>query len=156
MNIDVKRKIRILTVVFLLIYMVVLAYVCFFSERYGRVVSDTHHYNLRPFREIFRFYIYRELIGFKAFIINLFGNILAFMPFGFMIPILWQGRHKILDAVLSTFLLSLGVEVIQFVFKVGSFDVDDLILNTFGGFLGVLIYQTANAIRRKIFGKAGL
>ena len=156
MNIDMKRKIRVVTIVLMLIYMMVLAYVCFFSERYGRVVSDTHHYNLQPFREISRFYIYRELIGVKAFIINLFFNILAFVPFGFMVSILWQGRHQVIDAVFCTFLLSLVVEVIQFVFKVGSFDVDDLILNTCGGFLGVIIYQTVNVIRRKIFGKAGL
>ena len=52
--------------ILLVCYIAVLAYVCFFSERYGRTVSDTYHYNLMPFREISRFYTYREIIGFRG------------------------------------------------------------------------------------------
>ena len=37
--------------------------------------------------------------------------------------------------------LSLLVELLQLVFKVGSFDVDDLLLNTIGGLLGYLVYK---------------
>ena len=42
-----------------------------------------------------------------------------------------------------SFELSLLVEVLQLVTKVGSFDVDDLLLNTVGGILGFLIYKLA-------------
>ena len=38
------------------------------------------------------------------------------------------------------FEFSLGVEVMQLLFKVGCFDVDDVFLNTVGGVLGFLIY----------------
>ena len=40
--------------------------------------------------------------------------------------------------VLYSFELSLLVELLQLVFKVGSFDVDDLLLNTIGGLLGYI------------------
>jgi len=44
------------------------------------------------------------------------------------------------------------VETIQLVWKVGSFDVDDLILNTLGGVIGYLLFWICNKIRRKIYG----
>ncbi len=148
-----KRKIQWGTVVFLVLYLVVLVYVCFLSETYGRAEMKTiYHYNLVPFREIIRFFTYRELIGMKAFFENLFGNILVFVPFGFMMPILNKGCRKTGKIILLTFLLSLIVENIQLVIRVGSFDVDDLILNTLGGAIGIGIFHGINWIRRRWFG----
>ena len=84
-----KKKIQWGTVVFLILYLVVLVYVCLLSEVYGRTeMQNIYHYNLIPFREIMRFYTYRELVGMEAFVLNLFGNVIAFVPFGFMMPIL--------------------------------------------------------------------
>ena len=40
-----------------------------------------------------------------------------------------------------TFVFSLFVETIQLVTQTGTFDVDDLILNTFGGFLAAVMYK---------------
>ena len=156
MSIQFKKKIRLAAAVLMVGYIAVLAYVCFFSERYGRTVSDTYHYNLQPFREISRFYTYREIIGFRGFVINLFGNILAFMPWGFMVPVIVKGLHKFWCTVAATFFLSLCIETVQLVTKVGSFDVDDLILNTIGGMAGFLVYLVANTIRRHTFGKTNL
>ena len=150
-----KRKIQWGTVVFLCIYLLVLAYVCFLSEDYGRTeLQNTYHYNFIPFHEIIRFYTYREDVGMKAFILNMFGNIFAFMPFGFMIPILKQKyREHMRGVAAQTFLLSLTIECIQLISRVGSFDVDDLILNTFGGILGFGCFWFMNHIRRCSFGK---
>lgn len=79
-----------------MIYLLILAYVCFWSEDYGRTaMQNTYHYNLIPFKEIMRFYTYRELVGFKAFLLNLFGNVLAFLPFGMMIPIVSREKPEI-------------------------------------------------------------
>ncbi len=149
-----KRKIQWWTVVFLVIYLVVLAYVCFWSEAYGRtVLQKTYHYNLIPFREIIRFYTYRELVGVKAFVLNLFGNVFAFLPFGFMVPIInWRYRRVEKVAGISLY-LSLMVECIQLITRVGSFDVDDLILNTMGGIIGFCVFYLMNQIRRLWFGQ---
>lgn len=87
-----------------------------------------------------RFYRYRYILGNKAFFINVFGNVIAFMPMGFFQPLLakrlWRGAF----VVLNCFIVSLFVETIQLIFKIGCFDVDDLLLNTLGGLLGVIIY----------------
>ena len=49
------------------------------------------------------------------------------------------------------------VQTIQLVFKVGSFDVDDLFLNTIGGILGFLLYKIVQKIRirRKLRARKG-
>ena len=44
--------------------------------------------------------------------------------------------------------LSLCVEVLQLLTRVGSFDVDDIFLNTIGGVLGFVLFIISNLIRR--------
>ncbi len=72
--------------------------------------------------------------------INIVGNIVVFMPFGFFIPGLEKRKlGSFLNFLKITgfgFLFSLTVETAQLVSKVGCFDVDDLILNTVGVALG--------------------
>ncbi len=87
-----------------------------------------------------RFYRYRHILGNKAFFINVFGNVIAFMPMGFLQPFLSDKQLRGGLIVLNCFIVSLLVETIQLVFKIGCFDVDDLLLNTLGGLLGVILY----------------
>ena len=51
---------------------------------------------------------------------------------------------------LVCFECSLVIEVIQLTFKIGSFDVDDLLLNTVGGILGCITYYVWMAVWRRI------
>lgn len=127
--------------VLFLIYLAGLCYFLFFAENYGRILGQEHYrYNLVPFKEIERFWIYRQELGVHSFF-NLAGNILGFMPAGFFIPMLWEERKGFLFTVSVTFQMSLTVEVLQLLFRVGSFDVDDLILNTLGGMLGYFLLK---------------
>ena len=116
-------------------------------------MQNTYRYNLVPFKEIMRFYTYRELVGIQAFLLNLFGNVLAFIPFGVMVPIVSRKNRRFFRVLGLTFLLSLFIECIQLIFKVGSFDVDDLILNTVGGIIGYIVFWLMNQIRRQWFVK---
>ena len=72
-------------------------------------------------------------------IMNLFGNVLIFMPFGFFLPMASRFR-SIFATIFWSFMLSLAVEMFQFITKVGSFDVDDLLLNTLGGIIGHIFF----------------
>ena len=54
---------------------------------------------------------------------------------------LWEEKKGFLFTVSVTFQMSLTVEVLQLLFRVGSFDVDDLILNTLGGILGYFLLK---------------
>lgn len=136
----IKQHKRILTVLYVL-YLGLLFYFLFLSEGFGRTgYVREYRYNLQPFREIVRFYRYRYILGNKAFFVNVFGNVIAFMPMGFFQPLLSNKKLRGLLVVLNCFIVSLLVETIQLVFKIGCFDVDDLFLNTLGGMLGVLLY----------------
>ena len=95
-----------------------------------------YRYNLVPFKEIKRFIIYYRQIGINAVILNLAGNVVAFMPFGFFLPLVSEHKIKFFKVFITAFSLSLSIELIQLISKVGSCDVDDLILNTLGGLLG--------------------
>ena len=136
-------KNKFFAILLFLLYFAVLFYFLFFSEKLGRTyVERDYHYNLIPFFEINRFIEHYEILGFKAVALNIIGNIVAFMPFGFFIPFFSNRCRYFLNTVFYTFELSLCVELIQLITKVGSFDVDDLLLNTIGGALGFLVYHT--------------
>lgn len=125
--------------VLFLIYLAGLCYFLFFAENYGRVIGqENYRYNLVPFREIERFWKYRGELGIHS-LYNLAGNILGFVPAGFFIPMLWRNKRGFLFTVCVTFQMSLLVEILQLIYRVGSFDVDDLLLNTLGGVLGYLL-----------------
>ena len=125
-----------------IVYMVFLMYFLFFAEIMGRTYIDRdYHYNLTPFRELRRFIVYRRTLGWFAVLSNLLGNVLAFVPFGMILPMLTPKCRNFFHIVLLGFDFSLFVETIQLISKVGSFDVDDLILNTLGAALGYLVYR---------------
>lgn len=155
-----KRLISNMLTVCFICYMILLIYFLFFSEEYGRdEVYTTYQYNLKLFHELRRYLAYKDQIGNIFFLINVVGNVVAFMPFGFLVPVLYREQRReathnghyfrsFLFVTMLGFLLSLGVETIQLITKVGCFDVDDLMLNTLGVVLGYLIYY----ISKKIIG----
>ena len=73
--------------------------------------------------------------------IDIVGNILAFMPLGFFSPILFRRKRYFIIVVFISGFVSLTVEILQYSLVVGNFDVDDIILNTLGGFIGYIIFR---------------
>ena len=136
-----KKQIRLLCRVLFALYIAGLVYFLFFAEMLDRTgIERSYRYNLIPFREIRRFIVYADLLGPMAVISNLFGNIVIFMPFGFLVPILGRKKRNFWFTSLLSFALSLTVECIQLVTRTGCFGVDDIFLNTIGGMLGYLVY----------------
>ena len=123
-----------------LLYIVFLFWFLLFSDWYGRGGEmREYHYNLELFREIRRFWTYREQLGFLAFA-NLAGNVLIFVPFGFFMPMASRSWNRsFFLTVFYSFGISFFVEVFQLLTKVGSFDVDDMLLNTAGGLCGYIL-----------------
>ncbi len=142
-----KRNILVSRCIFS-IYLILVVYVMFFAENFGRVSgSEEYRYNITPFVEINRFMtlILNDLSNYKAWL-NLAGNVVAFVPFGLFFPMLRNKHTGIINTVILTFVFSSMIEIIQLYTKIGVFDVDDIILNTLGGFVGYLIYITGRAI----------
>lgn len=135
-----KKIVRVLSWFVFAIYLVALVYFLFFCEKMGRVPSGEYKYSLVPFREIKRCIVHWRAMGFSYAALNLVGNVLCFVPFGFVLPIMSNRHRGALKITFLSFLASLLVELIQLVSKVGSCDVDDIFLNTLGGFLGYMAF----------------
>ncbi|MDW2796872.1 VanZ family protein [Clostridium boliviensis] len=135
--------------VIFIIYLIFLTYFLFFSDYFGRGghIREDYAYNLVPFKEIRRFIVYRHVVGFWSFLLNIVGNIAGFMPFGFFLPVISRRSRRFFNTMLLSLLFSLCIETTQLIFKVGSFDVDDMILNSLGGMLGYLLYKIIQHIR---------
>ena len=87
---ETKKKVRILGAVLFFLYLLALTYFLFFAEGYGRSVEGRMYaYNLQPFREIKRFWVHREMLGTFAVFCNLAGNVIGFIPFGMILPVIW-------------------------------------------------------------------
>lgn len=133
--------------VLLIVYLSLLTYFLFFAEEMGRTPGNrAYSYNLVLFKEIRRFLVYRELLGYKAVMLNVVGNVVAFMPFGFIVPEVWNRLNRWYTITLLGFLFSLCIELTQLVSRVGSFDVDDLFLNTVGALLGYFAFVVAKGV----------
>lgn len=99
--------------------------------------------NFIPFKEIFRY-----KYGTELFFRQIIGNILLFVPFGYFVSRHCKIKNLFSIAVMSC--ISSGViECVQH-FIGRCFDVDDIILNTFGAIIGFLIYVGLKAIKNHL------
>ena len=138
---------KLLLIIILCLYLAVLTKLILF--KYIALTEIIHHFNFTydeyhwrsnnfvPFKTIF-FYLYIADVNLNIRIENLAGNVIGFIPFGFILPLLMKKFQRLSAVILGTFCLSLTFEILQLLFEFGSFDVDDLILNTFGGMLGYI------------------
>lgn len=104
---------------------------------------ESYSNNFIPFKEIMR-YETTSILFYR----NVIGNIVIFLPFGYLITdmiIDKVGKCNILITTIITLLTSLTIETIQ-MFIGRSFDVDDIILNFIGGIIGYILYKLAHKI----------
>ncbi len=144
-----RSGIRSAAFVLFLMYLGLLTYFTIFSEALGRTDGGEYRYNTVPFHEIARYVKYREQIGWYGFFLNTFGNVLAFLPLGFFLPYVRRKEYTLLQMMLAGALCSYTIELIQLVTRTGSFDVDDILLNTCGAVLGWLMFLSLRRFWRK-------
>ena len=99
--------------------------------------------NLVPFRTIGRYidrlYNSAGKLNHQA-VINLGGNVIMFIPLGFLLPFVSDRAKKLKNCFVMTFVVILSVELLQLATLLGSFDIDDLLLNMIGIFMGWMAY----------------
>ena len=101
---------------------------------------------LKPMKTIIT-YIHYTQAWYDWFFKNLMCNIIMFLPYGILVPLMDSEKKRgMLFVVLSGALLSLFIEILQWVTAFGHFDVDDIILNTLGIAIGYEIYRVVSAI----------
>ncbi len=120
-----------------LLYALLLFYVVTFQDvNYGTN-------NFVPFKEIFRY-----TFGSKVFIHNIIGNIILFVPFGYFVAHIMKTKN-VFPTIIISLITSSVIEFTQL--KIGrTFDVDDIILNIIGSFLGCLIYVIIDSIENRL------
>ena len=93
--------------------------------------------------------ISQELDGFSLRLFgNLVGNIILFIPLGIMLPAVKDGFQKFYICIPVICVFSLFVEMIQYLTRSGSADIDDMILNTVGGLIGFTLYKIVSQMIR--------
>ena len=117
------------------LYLLVLFRITVFRSGWYANAFFSGEIDLIPFQSIFGYLFDGRWFD---FVYLFFGNILWFVPFGVYLSAKGQ---KLRWVTLWTFLLSLSIELLQFVFSSGYSDVEDLILNTLGGMVGYFLYH---------------
>lgn len=79
---------------------------------------------------------------------NLVGNIVVFIPFGFLLPYVLGWGRNFFVMLLNAFLFVFGIEIFQLFSAFGAFDVDDILLNCFGAVLGYIAYLGYEMIKK--------
>ena len=103
--------------------------------------------NLIPFRTISQYA--EKLVNTKAngdSVINLFGNVIMFVPLGFFLPAVFPKARPFRRSMLIALLILCAVELIQFFTLLGSLDIDDVILNMVGVLVGYGVWRIGKRI----------
>ncbi|WP_375199170.1 VanZ family protein [Bacillus sp. RS11] len=78
--------------------------------------------------------------------INILGNIIPFIPMGFIIPMAFSSLRNFMKTMITCLLLICSIEILQLIFYVGSFDVDDIILNQISCIIGFVLFKVCKNV----------
>lgn len=81
-------------------------------------------------------------------LIDILENIVLFIPLGYF-AVNWFKSNAVRKSVVLGLVMTLIIELLQFVFKLGYFEVNDIIFNTLGAVLGVLLVMFIKLFKRK-------
>lgn len=115
-------------------YTVFLLYLMFFGM--GRLQYEDHIIRIKPI--VSTVWFIQETISWFDIIKIVLGNVVMFIPFGFLGWVFPQ-LNNLKNLIITFVSVIVIVEALQYFSRLGVFDVDDVILNTFGVFLGFLI-----------------
>ncbi|WP_232695430.1 VanZ family protein [Brevibacillus daliensis] len=157
-----KPLIKAVTLIIMIAYLYILTNLVFIRNHTIEMIISQFNWkienyqwlsvNFIPFKTI-SYYLFVSDVPVFVRVENVIGNIIAFVPFGFLLPLLSKKFSKLSSVTIATFCLSLTYEILQFLFSLGSFDVDDLLLNTIGGLVG---YMTIAFVSRYITKKGSI
>ena len=137
-----------------IIYLLLLITILFLKNEYRmggfediNTFSNEHFetINIIPFATIIGYIsgLLFEDININIVVINLATNLLLFAPMGFFIPILFDKKVKnIKQFGMVMGLITILVEILQFITYSGSADIDDIILNTTGAIIIYMLMRT--------------
>ena len=163
-----KSLLKINLIIYFLVYIIMIFNLTLFDELYGRQgltriswnmeMLNTYFnesFNIIPFRTIKLFIngFNNGIVSKHVFYENIYGNILAFVPFAFFIPLIFKKINKYYKFLIIMVIIVLQIEILQFITLSGACDIDDVILNLVGSSIAYLIFREKHIYRllNKVF-----
>jgi glycopeptide antibiotics resistance protein len=103
-------------------------------------LDNSFYINYIPLVETFKMFN-NNFMGVGNALYNVIGNILLFIPFGFLVPLLFKKKNKFLMITLYGFFTSVLIEIVQLFTSFNTTDIDDIIFNTLGAIIGYIIFN---------------
>ena len=125
-NMKENNKTNKLTNVLFIIYLIALFWILLFKLGVRFSYMEKRNVNLIPFG--------------KIDVSEIILNVVIFVPLGIYAGVLFK-RWVFVKKLVFFFLISLMFEVLQLIFRIGAFDITDIITNILGGIIGSLIFE---------------
>ena len=158
---DNNKSMKINLYIFFVLYLILLITLTLFDSLWLRNGFNIQEFNnikdrinLIPFKTIITFINeFNSMYSTSQIILNLFGNVFAFMPMALFLPLLFKKENKFKNFVITLIVIILGIEFLQLITGSGRFDIDDLILNLFGACLAYVLLniKSARSLIRNVF-----
>ena len=122
-----------LTRILFAVYFIILVWILLFKMSFSiDELYKNRSINIIPFMG-------SVIVNGRIYISEIINNIVVFIPVGIYVCML-KKDWPILKKISVGFFISLGIEILQFVLSIGATDITDLIGNTFGGIVGILVF----------------
>lgn len=113
-------------------YLIVLVWIIIFKFQFAlENLPHIRNINLIPFAQ-------SVIVNGELELNEIINNAMAFIPFGLFIHILWE-QKSLVKQILPIIGTSLLFEIIQFLFSIGATDITDIISNSLGGIVGIMV-----------------
>ncbi len=137
-----EKLLRFCTIGLFMAYLVVLIRIVLFKQvalynLFAAIGSMERTISIIPFKSLFD--MVNNNISVTRILENVLGNIAIFIPFGLLFPIIQKDKSP--KIMLYGLITSALIEIIQYVFALGSSDIDDLVFNTLGTIIGYVLYK---------------
>ena len=141
-----KREIQLLLVYICILVVVRMTFFAFHLVD-GKIEPLTitfteYRTNFTPLVHLFDYPTLSDLL------LNVIGNCALFIPVGIILPYVYGKLNRFYKVLFAGALFSLLIEISQLIFTNRLFDVDDLVLNTFGCCIGYGIYCIVKTIKK--------
>lgn len=121
-----------ITKILLGIYVIIISWIIVFKMQFSfEHLPYIRSINLIPFGE-------SVIINGKIYLGEIVNNLIVFIPVGLYLGMIWKNQ-KFIKKVIPILSLTLIYETLQYIFHIGATDITDIIMNTLGGVIGILV-----------------
>lgn len=140
---QIKKKRSLLFLVLIWLILTTYSTVVLYWLLLGRAIHSGGplQYNLVPLKTVQLYLNMQNGVPLVNRLINLLGNVVVFIPFGILLPLVSRRLNNGIRLTVYMACCILLLELMQMLLHAGSLDVDDLLLNLIGVWIGIVILR---------------